>query len=62
MPTCGVDAQPVDYRKATHSYDDESDYDDVQPICDICDHPQWREGEWNGETGNHVECEANVAE
>jgi hypothetical protein len=35
-----------------------ADYDDVQPICDICDEPQWREGDdWNGETGNHLSCE-----
>jgi hypothetical protein len=43
----------------THSYDDEAGYDEVQPRCDICRNPQWLEGDdWNGDTGNHLSCEA----
>ncbi len=29
----------------------------VNPTCDICGEAQQPEDEWNGETGNHVECE-----
>jgi hypothetical protein len=38
--------------------DDYADFDEVQPCCDICNMPQYREGDdWNGETGNHKSCE-----
>jgi hypothetical protein len=41
----------------------------VTPKCDICNEPelcpdgrddcQFQPGDWNGETGNHLSCEAN---
>lgn len=32
--------------------------DNIVPICDICDGPQYAEGDdWNGFTGNHFSCE-----
>jgi hypothetical protein len=35
---------------------------DMEPTCDICgepeDHEDGRENDWNGETGNHLSCEA----
>lgn len=31
----------------------------VNPHCDICDEAQQPEDDWNGDTGNHVACEAN---
>lgn len=32
--------------------------DDIVPTCDICERPQYTEGDdWNGETGNHHSCE-----
>lgn len=35
-----------------------ADFDNDQPICDICGLGQPREGEdWNGDTGNHLSCE-----
>ena len=33
---------------------------EAQPRCDICDQPDNPDGaaDWNGETGNHLSCEA----
>ena len=31
--------------------------DGVCPRCDICGRSQQPEDDWNGETGNHVDCE-----
>lgn len=37
--------------------------DEPEPTCDICGEPEdhevgWFEYDWNGETGNHLSCEA----
>lgn len=30
----------------------------IVPFCDLCDGPQFAEGDnWNSETGNHYSCE-----
>jgi hypothetical protein len=35
--------------------------EDVTPTCDIC-HEEWDESpDWNGDTGNHLSCEARAA-
>ncbi len=32
--------------------------DGIVPTCDLCDGPQYVEGDdWNGDTGNHFSCE-----
>jgi hypothetical protein len=34
-------------------------YEEIEPICDHCDEPDGPgEADWNGETGNHLTCEA----
>ncbi len=43
---------------SNYDRDNWADFDNVQPLCDICDLPQEREGDdWNGDTGNHFSCE-----
>ncbi len=45
-------------------------YDDVEPTCDICEGPQTCDdngcticpSNWNGDTGNHINCEREVAD
>jgi len=35
---------------------------DTTPTCDICDEPEGRAHDWNGDTGNHESCETRAGE
>ena len=53
----------TEYRAAMADDDSASFYtDETVPTCDLCGEP-WEDGgegeDWNGDTGNHVSCEAH---